>query len=173
MKYTMLLISFFMSCLISQGELSEKQLKDAKKLVSIDAVRNSVENDTDGTSLLVQVEFSSEKRGLNEVLFRVAIELTDREKKTYLLAALSKKIGILSETYLGEGYWELKIPYGDMGRLKVTGYAAEFGLMDGEKFVPFDGKYKTVKTYEELTGRTTTPFPVGIKLAPHFENDDN
>jgi hypothetical protein len=169
----MVLISFFMSCLISHGELSEKQLKDAKKLVSIDAVRDSAEKNKDSTSMLVQIEFSSEERGLNVVVFRVAIELTDKEKKTYLLEALSKEIGILPETYIGEGRWELNIPYGDLERLKITGYAAEFGLMDGGKFVPFTGKYSRVKTYEELTGRTTTPFPAAVKMNLKLETDNN
>ena len=164
MKYMMILAVLFVSCVMAVGEVSKDRLKELERLVQIDGVRDSTDKTNAGKVEVVQIDFSSRDRHLDGVVFRIAVELTDSDKNTYLVEQ-SREYGTFPEGYLNYGDFKLRIPHGSFGRLKITGYAVEHGVMDGDKFIPFeDGDYDDVKTYEELTSRTTTPFPEKCKL---------
>jgi hypothetical protein len=158
MKYIMIGVALCVSCLMATGEISEDRLEELEDLIAIDSVSDTTEKTKSGKVEVVEIFFSSDVEVPEGIVFRIAVEFTDKEKNTYLVEKVSK-YGRFSETYVGEGYWKLKMPNGSLERLKITGYAAENGVMDGKKFVPFNGDYDDVKTYEELTSRTTTPFP--------------
>jgi len=164
MKYTMIWIMLFVSCVMAMGEVSKNRLKDLRRLVKIDSVRTSTDKHKNSKTEVLEFEFSSEVEGLDEVVVRVAVEVTDKTKKTYLVEK-TRSSGNFPGTYIGEGSWDLTIPQGNLERLKITGYAFEYGVMDGNKFVPFRGEYDDVKTYQELTSRTTTPFPAETQLS--------
>ena len=174
MKYTMILVALFVSCVTSLGEIERKQLKKLERLVRIDAIRESTDKrNHDKKYEVLKIDYSSEDTGLEEVLIRVTVELTDKDKNTYLVEELHGYGTFPEDTYLGEGDWALRMPHGSLERLKITGYAVENGVLDGKEFVPFNGEYDDVKTYEELTARTTTPFPGECKLGGTISVDSN
>jgi len=165
MKYgILLLVAFCASCWVASGEVSQDRLKDLKKLVQIDRVKDSEHKNSAGKCVDLRIDFSSDQEGLEDVFARVAVELTDKVKKTYWVEASKTYPADFGENYTGEGYWMLMIPYGSFDKLKVSAFAVEFGVMDGDKFVPFDAVYDGVKTFDELIARTTTPFPGECKF---------
>jgi hypothetical protein len=143
---------------MATGELSKDQLKDAEKLLSMGSVIDRNYENRSGEFEIMEINFTSKQEGLGDIYVRVAVEVTDKQKETYLVEEAGKYPDDFGNAYAGEGHWKLDIPYGSFRRLKISGYAIEFGLMDGKEFVPFDADYDDVKTYEELTARTTTPF---------------
>ena len=159
MKYYILLVALCVSCLMATGEGFKDQLKDAGKLVKMTAVRDCTDKKSSGEYEVLKIEFSSKQEGLGDIYVRVAVEVTDKEKNTHLIEEMRKFPDDFDDKYVGEGYWELEIPYGSFDKLKISAYAVEFALKDGEEFVPFDADYDDVKTYEELTARTTKSFP--------------
>lgn len=58
--------------------------------------------------------------------------------------------------------------YGSLGKLKVTDYAIQQGVMEGETFVPFEEECDKVKTYEELATRKGDTFPNDASLGYHY-----
>ena len=174
MKYYILLVAFCAGCFIASAELSKSDLRDFGRLVRIDGVRASTnKKNRDEVYEVLRIEYSSEEDGLDDILFRVAVELTDKKTKETYLAQKTRGHGNFSNhkgDYIGEGYWEFVISCGSR-RLKITGYAVEYGVMDGETFVPLDADYDDVKSFEELTTRTTTPYPEKVKLSSTYMVD--
>jgi hypothetical protein len=177
MKYGILLIAFCAGCLAASGEVSKDRLKALSRLVEIDGVEcETSKNRSDVEYEVLTINFSSEESSLTEITARIAVELTDTHaKKTYLVtdSVRLRDPTKTSSTYTGEGYFELQIPHGTFEKLKTTAYAFELGVLDGKTFVPFDAKYKKVKTYEELTERTTTPFPETCRMGQSFWIEGN
>ena len=173
MKYMMIWVVLFASCVMAMGEVSKDQLKDLERLVKIDGIHESTDKrNHDKKYAVLKIDYSSEDTGLEEVLIRVTVELTDKDKNTYLVEELGG-YGTFPDTYIGEGDWALRMPHGSLERLKITGYAVENGVLDGKRFVPFCGEYEDVKTYDELIARTTTPFPGECKLGGTISVDGN
>jgi hypothetical protein len=174
MKYTLLLGAILSIGLMAMGELSKSDLRDFGRLVSIDGVIESTnKKNRDKVYEVLRIDYSSEEDGLDDILFRVAVELTDKKTKETYLAQKTRGHGNFSNhkgDYIGEGYWEFIIPCGSR-RLKITGYAVEYGVMDGETFVPLDADYDDVKSFDELTTRTTTVFPGKVKLSSTYMVD--
>ena len=160
MKLSWMVTVLMLVCLSVSGEVS----KDLKRLVKIDSVRDSEKGSGTKKKLLLRVEFSSEEEGLEAILVRIAVELTDKKTKQVYLAGEMKNFGEMPDGYVGEGYWELSMPYGDIDKLKLTAYVVEFGVMNGGAFVPFLTECDHAKSYDELTGRTAQKFPNQCKL---------
>jgi len=180
MKYDMLLVAFFASCLMAAGELSKKEIKEYSHMIEIDNVENrAVKNRSNNKSEVFTIYFTSdEEQNLKGLAARIAVEVVDRadkEKKPYLVVGQTALRDPTKhfDNYTGRGYFEFVIPYGSFGRLDVKAYAFELGVLQGKTFVPFDAKYDDVKTYEELTGRTATKFPGKIKLTQSFYVTNN
>ena len=184
MKYIMIGVALLVSCLMATGysleeleslmaggEVSADRLKELDSLMAIDSVSDTTERTKRGKVEVMEIFFSSDEQGVDGIAFRIAVELTDKKKNTYLAEMTGWHLEF-PNSYSGEGYWTLKMPHGSLERLKITGYAAENGVMDGKKFVPFNGDYDDVKTYEELTRRTTTPFPEECTLRKTIMVDD-
>ncbi len=163
MKQTILLVILSLGCGVSMGEMTKKQIKSFKKLVKIDGSNYSFEERRDEKHCILTIEFSAEEYGLEKVIVRCAVELTDKKTKQTYLVTKKRVHGSLDRgnynQYIGEGYWTVLMPFGEFKRLKVTGYAFEYGIMDGGKFVPFEAEYDDVDTYEELVNRTPTAYP--------------
>ena len=172
MKYTTWLVIFFAGYFTASAELSQKQLKAFKKLVQIDSVTESSDKARGKKFEVLRVDFSSEDNGLDGIFFRIAVEVTDRKtKEVYLVKEISSFRSSFPDTYMGEGDWKLRIPCGER-RLKITGCALEYGVKEGRKFAPFMGEYDDVKSFEELTDRSTTPFPQESDLDYTYMVDD-
>lgn len=167
MKRGLLLFVFCAGCLVSNGEISKKQLKEFGKLAGLDGVSVSTEKTRQGVEFeVVRVDYSSEETGLEDIFVRIAVEVKDKEKNVYLIQEMGQygDFGSGRGDYTGEGYWELSIPYGSFDKVKVIACAVEFGVYDGEEFVPFDSDYDHVKTFKELLDHKATPFPDKCKF---------
>ncbi len=107
---------------------------------------------------------AEEKKALEDVWIRVAVEITDKSEEKSYLAEKKYKNGTFGYEYLGHGYWSFKVPWGDIERLEISAYAVQYGVMDGDTFVPFAEELDDVDSYEELVERTTTPYPGETEL---------
>ncbi|MBI9020908.1 MAG: hypothetical protein JEZ10_06620 [Verrucomicrobia bacterium] len=173
MKYYILLSVFFTGVFGFAGEYSEKDLKRLSRSVEIAGVRtDTVKNDDREKSELIEVntfQDQDEKAGFQ---IRMVVELTDKQKKTYLVeVAGNQKEGRDSE-YTGEDYWELRIPYGDLESVKISGYAIQYGIMDDGTFVLLAEEFDDVDSIEELKARTSFPFPGRVRLSYSYMYDD-
>jgi hypothetical protein len=168
MKLSWMVAVLLVACLSVSGEVSKDQFKDLKRLVQIEGVRDYEEEHQGGKRHKLRVEFSSEAEGMKEIRVRVAVELTDKKtKQAYLVKQTGRFADMLDVhegEYEGEGYWELYMPYGDFDKLKITAYVVQFGVMDGDTFVPFQTECDDVKSYDELIDRTANEFPNSCRL---------
>ncbi len=176
MKHVVLTGIFFASCfLLVNGELTKDQRKWLEDL-EISGVRTTTIRDDDRNKYeLLEITTDQEPNEDNiEEGFRIHIvaELKDAKKKMYIVDFTGDRPDDFDVEYTGEDYWSLYMPYGDVVRPKITAYAIQYGFMDGENFIVFAEDYKSVKTVEELTTRTTTPYPGIIRLKHYYMYDD-
>lgn len=172
MKYSWVCTVLMVGCLSVFGEVSKGQLKDFKRLVSIDSIRDYEGQSRGSETHILKVEFSSEEEGLEDIRIRIAVEMTDKKAKQAYLAEGMSGFGELPEDYQGEGYWEFTMPSGDFDKLKMTAYVVEVGVMDGDAFVPFHTECDHAETFAELTGRTAQKFPGSCTLRATVLVDD-
>jgi len=141
-KTYLLLAVFFASHLLAFGELTKDELKQFKRSLEIGGVRDSTWKDDDRNKYEVLEVYTLQNQDdpsqydMSRFRIRLIVEVTDSEKKTYLVKFTGKAPEDYEANYRGEDYWDLHIPHGDLGRLKISGYSIEYGLMDGETFVP-------------------------------------
>lgn len=151
-------------CFSVFGEVSEDRLRDLKRRINIGAIRDLEEGGRDNEKLVLRVEFSSRDKELDGILVRVAVEITDKQLKKVYLAEGINGFRELPDSYEGEGHWDFTMPYGDLERLKITAYSVEFGVRDGDEFVPFSEKYEHLDSYDELKQRALEGFPNRCQL---------
>ena len=188
MKNYMLLAVFFASCFVAVGEFSEDELEQFHDEVSVGGVSDTTyrndarEKSVDFEVNIVQSDGYPLDYDMSIFQIHVVVEVIDKKKNTYLVEYKGGPVQSHYEDnldfYDGEDYWNLYIPYGDFERLKVTGYAVHYGVIDEEEFVLLAEDYDDVKTMEELTTRTTTPFPGKVKMKHYYlcnnpDEDDN
>ena len=162
MRYLALLIVFCMGCVAASGEITRKEMKKLGNRIEVDSVRTrTVKSRSKGKIEVIELEFSSEEEDQSDLLFRVAVEVMDGDKRLFLITDTHalRDTELTSSDYSGNGYFKMEVPYGSFTKLKVTACAFELGIMDGDTFVAFDGDYDHVKSYDELVQRTTVAFP--------------
>jgi hypothetical protein len=103
----------------------------------------------------------------------VAVEVTDKSKKTYLAEFTANQPEGLDSEYLGQDYWTLYLPEGDLEKPKITAYAVQYGFMDGNTFLIIGEQYDHVKSMDELKARTATPFPGSLRLSHYYMYSDS
>lgn len=173
-KYGALLIAFFMSCMMASAEYSKKELKEFSRLVRLDGVTDKTDKDHGVKTQVITIDYSDSNDekdypALGRVMVRGAFEITDKEtKQSYVFLINEPKDVCRNPEYEGSGWWEVLIPYGRFSRIEVSAYALQFGLMDGDVFVPFEEDFDDVKTYEELMERTKTAYPFKCKINRHI-----
>ena len=182
MKNYVLLAVFFASCFVAAGEFSEDELEQFRDEVDIGGVSDTAfRNDDREKSVNFEVnilQFDSYPVDYDMSIFQihVVVELTDKKKNTYLVeykgSPIQSHYEEFQDYYDGEDYWNLYVPYGDFEKLKVTGYAVQYEVMDEKKFVLLAEDYDDVDTMEELTKRTTTPFPNKVSMKHYFMYND-
>jgi hypothetical protein len=165
MKYSWVVTVLILVCLSVSGEVSEDQLKDFRHLVRIDSIRDYEGRSRANKKHTLEVVFSSENDGVEDILVRVAVEMTDRKTKQVYLAGKTRKFGQMPRNYRGEGLWYFTVPYGNFDRLKMTAYVVEFGVLDGDEFVPFLTECDHAESFDELTGRKAQTFPNSCGLS--------
>lgn len=105
---------------------------------------------------------------------RLAVELTDHDKNTYLVRFTGNAPENYNSNYTGEDYWELYMAHGDLGRLKITGYVVQYGIMDGETFVALaSDEDHADKMLERVRLGTTTLFRGKVYLRHYYIYDDS
>ncbi len=174
MKYYMLLVALFAGCLVSNGEFAKKELKRLGE-VEISGIREDTKKNDDRKKIET-LEISTFQNNEDTEGFRlnVAVEITDKQKKTYLVEYKGMQPSDFDSEFTGEGFWTLSMPHGDLERVKITAYAVQFGIMDeaANRFIICVEKYDGVKAYDELTTRTTNAFPGTVTLKYWYMFDD-
>ncbi len=176
MKYCVLPVLFFVSFfLLANGELS----KDQKKMLDgleISGVRATTDKDDNRNKFeLLEITTGQEPSEDNmESGYRIHIvaELKDSEKNMYIVDFTGNRPDDFDVEYTGEDYWLLYMPHGELQRPKIDAYAIQYGFMDGEEFIVFAEEYKRCKTMDELTQRTTTPYPETVRLRHYYMYED-
>ncbi len=179
MKIYILLAVFFASHLPSFGELSDKEMKRLRDVeiagIRIDTWKNK---EREKSELLEVNTFQSEddpdEYDMTRFRIRLAVELTDKQKQTYLVQFTGIAPEDFDSEYQGEDYWQLYMAHGDLERLKITGYRVEYGLMDGDTFVPLAQEEKdSEKMLDGLRQRTTRLFSGKVYLRHYYMYDDS
>jgi hypothetical protein len=175
MKYNLLLIVFFASRMLSFGELSEKEIKQLKRDVQIAGVRDSTQRTEDRKKIeILQVNTFQNQDDSSIYRIRLAVELRDKEKKKYIAEFTGDSSGDYDSEYEGEDYWELYMPYEDLEGLNVTAYAVQYGVMDGETFLPLAEVQKNYeKMMDGIAKETTSLFPTKVILFHYYMYDDS
>ncbi len=155
------IVLLFLACrLASYGaELSPELEKLKEKLsgtVKIGSVNNDMIRDDDDKKFEVfKFHTYQDERDKNLTFrLRVTIEMTDKSEQT-CFAQFAREQGPLHEEYTGEDDWEFRIPHGDLNKLKVTAYAIQYGILEGDLFIPVAEKLWKVDAVDEITARTS------------------
>ncbi len=139
--------------------------KEYKGRIKVGSVSDSTVRD-DNDEKYEALKFSTTQYTKDHALhyqLRVTVELSNRKTGESGFAQLSETQKGFSGKITGAIDWEFQIPHGAMGkRAKITAYAIEYGLVEGDVFVPIAGDYDDVDSAAEITERTTTPLP-GLK----------
>jgi hypothetical protein len=172
MKAYLLIVIFFANSLISTAELSKDELKRLQDVEIAGTRIDTWKNDDREKFEVLEVNTNQNQDDTTGFRIRLAVELTDNKKNRYLVEFTGNAPEGYDSNYEGEDYWQLRMAYGDLGRPKITGFAVQYGIMDGEAFIPLAEEFDDVKTFDELTKRTTTPFPNQVRLWHYYMFDD-
>lgn len=175
MKYCILAGIFFAGCLSVQAEYSEKEIKRLSRDVEIAGVRDETYRNDDRekfeTLEINTFQNQDESEGFR---MRIVAEVTDKKKNAYLIEYTANQPDGLDSEYTGEAYWTLSAAYGEMDKLTYTGYAIQYGLVDDEEnFIPLAEEFDDVKTFDELTARTTNMFAGKVRLTHSIMYEDD
>lgn len=174
MKRCAWLLVFLASCLTVSGELTRDQISRLEE-VEIDGIDNDTEKIDDKKVELLEVTTlqNNDEEDFEGYRIRMVVELTDKKaKKSYLVDYKANRPSDLDTQYTGEDHWTLYMPHGDLERVKLTGYAIQYGFMDGEEFVVFGEEFDDVDSLDELLKRTTTPLPGTMRLKHYYMYED-
>lgn len=179
-KIYLLLAVLFASHLLAFGELTDKDLKQFESNLEIGGVRiTSWKNDDREKYEVLQVntlQSQDDPRQYDMSKFRVrlAVELTDSQKNTYLVKFTGNAPEDYNSDYNGEDYWKLYMAHGDLGRIKISGYVVEYGFMDGETFVVLAvDEDDSEKMQARVQQQTTQLFPGKVYLRHYYMYDDS
>jgi len=169
---------FLTSCLMSSGELSRDEMKSLRDVEIAGTRTDTWKNDDREKYEVLEVNtFQNEDDPLdydmNQFRIRMVVELTNKEKKSFIIHFTGSPSNNYDSEYMGEDYWKLYMAHGDLGRLSITGFAVQYGIMDEETFVPLGEEFDDVKSFDELSERTTTPFVGKFYLRHYFMYDDS
>jgi hypothetical protein len=164
MKWIMVFVVFFAGCLAVFGEIDQKEIKRLQRGVRIDSVQDvTFRNDDREKLVLLRFNTTQDERDKEGFRIRVTVELTDKSKDCFY-AQLMRRQGTVNSEYLGQDLWEFYIPHAELERPKVSAYVVEYGIMDGDTFVPIASALDDVDSVEELTGRCQSRIETGVKL---------
>lgn len=167
-KNLITLFVLFVGCLTGLCEISDKQMRDYSRVLSLDSISEKRLRQSGDNARILRVEFSGDKRRsddlLEKIYVRIAVEITDvTTRKTYF-AERTQPIGKFSHDYMGEGHLEFLIPCRTLKRITISAYAVQYGVMDGGQFTPFTEKFSGVESYENLKKRTSAAYPEKCEL---------
>lgn len=161
MKILPVLGVFLLSGVLSVEAFTEKELKMLRRDTEIESVRSMrVKSKDRQRSEMVEINTFRDQDQQTGFQLYALVEVTDREKESYLIEYRANQAEVDSE-FTGEEYYELIIPNGEGGKLKVTAYAIQYGITDEEgTFVLLAEEYDDVDTIAELKERTAQVYPI-------------
>lgn len=170
MKYYLLSILFFVSCMVTVGELSKDDLKRLREVDVAGIREDTVKNDDREKSEVLAVNtFQNEDDDGPGFRMRVVIELTDKAKTKYLVQFTGDRPDGLDSEYTGEDYWAVSMPHGELDRLKITGYLVQYGFMDDDTFILLaEEEDDSEDMLEGVRARTTRSFPGRVRLKHYY-----
>ncbi|OUX37371.1 MAG: hypothetical protein CBE26_03490 [Kiritimatiellaceae bacterium TMED266] len=165
MKILPVLGVFLLSGVLSVEAFTEKELKMLQRDTKIEGVRsNSIKNKNRERSEILEINTSRDEDQQTGFQIYTLVEVTDKEKESYLIEYRANQAELDSE-FTGEEYYELIIPNGEVGRLKVTAYAIQYGITDDEgSFTMLAEEFDDVESVDELKERTSTRFPEKVTM---------
>ncbi|MBC8206287.1 MAG: hypothetical protein H8E68_03955 [Kiritimatiellaeota bacterium] len=179
-KMYLLLTVFFAFCLPALAELNKDDAKHFDKYLKIYKVKDfNWRNDNRDKFEVVQVSTLQSPEDpklydMSRFRMRLVVEVTDDQKKTYLVKYTAKARDNYESQYTGEDYWELYIAYGDFNRIKISGYSVEYGIMDGDTFIPLAQEEDDA---EEILAREESgdseAFPGEVFLSHYYTYEDS
>ena len=155
-RYVLLLLVFCLGGFVASAEeISEDVIKKLKRSVKIGSVTDSTIRD-DYDEKVEIFKFYTSQNEADEFNFRVrvAVEMTDKQKNTYV-ARMMRGQGEVDSEYTGEDTWKFQIPHGDLERPKITAYVIQYGIEYEGEFIILAEDYDDVDTLEELLERST------------------
>jgi len=180
MKTYLLLIAFCASQLSSFGELTEKEQKQFKSNVEIGGIRADTwkSKDREKFEVLEVNTFQSEddpiEYDMSRFRMRMVVELTDRQKETYLVRFTGNAPEDYDSEYQGEDYWMLRIAHGSFERLKISAYAIQYGILDDETFISLvEAEDHSEEMLERVKTGETVLFPGKVYLRHYYMYDDS
>lgn len=180
MKSVLISAFFIAGCLTVFGELTEKELEHFESNLEICGIRAVTWKDSDRRKFemlevnTAQSEDDITSYDMSQFHMRLAVELTDKEKNTYLVQFAGNAPEDYDSEYQGEDYWELYMAHGDFGRLKISAYIVQYGVMDGETFVSLAiDEDDAEDMLEKVRAGETTLFPGKLYLRHYYMYDDS
>ena len=180
MKNYLLLTMFLASHLLAVGELTDDELKQFKREFEIAGVRDDTWRSEDRKKYerievnTFQFEDDPENYDMTRFRMRLVVELTDKQKNTYLVQFTGNAPEYYDSEYRGEDYWNLDMEHGDFDGLKVSAHLIQFGIMDGETFISLaEDKDNVDDMLERVRQRETVLFPGKVYLRHYYMYDDS
>ena len=102
------------------------------------------------------IRYRNEEHQTNFQIY-IAVEITDENKKRYCTEFRGNQSD-LDSAFTGEEYYTLIVPHGDLGRLKITAYAIQYGILDDGNFILLAEDFDDVESITELKERSTNLF---------------
>ena len=174
-KRYLLLAILLASHPLAYGELTADELKVFKNELEIAGVRADTWKSEDrkkSERLEVNTFQSNDDPNtydMSRFRLRLVVELTDKEKNTYLVQFAGNAPEDYDSEYLGEDYWNLYMAHGDFDGLKISGYVVQYGIMDGETFVSLaEEEKKSKEMLARARERTTKLFPGKVYLRHYY-----
>ncbi|MBL7016268.1 MAG: hypothetical protein ISR84_01785 [Kiritimatiellales bacterium] len=119
------------------AEISEDELGRFGRTVRIDSVRFATIRNKERQKVEVfEVSTSQDERDTDGLYLRVTVELKHGSGEKLCAQLIRQQCDVTTEEYAGRDQWEFYIPHGELKRPRIDAYVVEYGLMDGENFVP-------------------------------------
>ena len=168
MKSSILLAAYLLICSAVFGEVDKAELERMKRTVKIDTIRSDTYRDQDRNNFeLLKFNTSQYEMDKGPFYMRVTVELKDSNTNPYI--QLMRYRGDVTEyDYVGQDRWELHIPHGELSRPRIRAYVIEYGVMDGETFIPVATQTKNAKTADEIVERCESPLSKGIWMTHSY-----
>ena len=160
----------------SFGQLSKDEIKDLNRLIEIDRVNFSMDEDGKKEIGLLEVELSSKdfdylKESKKPLAVRVVAKVSNEKKEEFLVETAPKGISISRDNVILYTY-EVKLDLGSFRKLKLAASAVQLGLLNGKEFTPFAEDFDKVKSLDDLTKSDAAKYPNKILTSALMEIED-
>jgi hypothetical protein len=179
MKWFVLPAVLFAFLLPVFGELSLRELKQFESDLEIGDVREETWRNEDREKYEVlaintyQSDSDPDNYDMSRFRMRIVVELTDKQKKTWLVKFTGNAPEERDSEYMGEDYWKLYMAHGDLERPEISGYIIQYGIMDDETFVVLSLEEKNADgMLERVRARTTVLFQGKLYLRHYYLYND-